>query len=187
MYNAVASEQSPKYAIAKTALPEPVVKIETFLKICKAESNRTTQKLDSRHLLFLYLPGHAEMWLLPPLQRRLPADGSVMAWHFFFFLPRVQQKAWNDSTHLLIRQRPGMTQHILTSGKGLQCSRWLPAQEPVMARHFLPAPCLKSMGRGLLAGFLKLFLYVFLRGPGLVVFQPSVGFVSKDKMEIYLK
>ena len=54
-----------------------------------------------------------------------------------------------------------MTQHILTSGKGLQCSRWLPAEEPVMARHFLPAPCLKSLGRGLPAGFSN-FSYVFL-------------------------
>ena len=67
----LSNRQSTQFA--ETALPEACgIKLETFLKIRKAESNRTTQKLDSRHLLFLYLPGHAEMWLLPPYQEGCP-------------------------------------------------------------------------------------------------------------------
>ena len=82
-------------------------------------------------------------------------------------------------------RRLGMTQHILTSGKGLQCSRWLPAEEPVTARHFLPAPCLKSLGRGLLAGFSN-FSYVFLARVHIwLSFSLVWIFAFKDKMEIY--
>ena len=67
----LSNRQSTQFA--ETALPEACgIKLETFLKIRKAESNRTTQKLDSRHLLFLYLPGHAEMWLLPLYQESCP-------------------------------------------------------------------------------------------------------------------
>ena len=131
----MASEQSPKYAICGNSPARACrIKLETFLKILKAEPNRRPGILNTS----------------------------------------------------LIRERPAMTQHILTSGKGLQCSRWLPAKEPVMTRHSLPAPCLKSLERGLLAGFSNFSYVFFARVHVWLSFSLLWIFALKDKMEIYL-
>ena len=99
----LSNRQSTQFA--ETALPEACgIKLETFLKIRKAESNRTTQKLDSRHLLFLcHCPDMPRCGFSHPIKkaaRRRACDGST-----FFFLRQVQQKSlWNDSPHHPISQ-----------------------------------------------------------------------------------
>ena len=163
----MASEQSPKYAICGNSPARGLwYKLETFLKIREAESNRTTQKLNSRHLLFLYLPWRDVA--SPTLSRRLPIDGPVMAWHFSSYA-KSNRKACEMTPRTTRLNGPVMAWHFFSYAKSNRkaCEmtpRTTRLDGPVMTWHF--SSYTKSNRKACemsprTTRFLKLFLHVF--------------------------